>query len=144
MYLTDSAREDGSHAVLDHQTFYLDLGEANRDRNRTELVFALEYSALSSLGLPDLSPHSWAQYAQSLATNDTEWNLFYERYSRYGEFSSHPCHRGCRQDILCRLVTFQSGDDQKCRHIRSLVSQDEELDILADDDEDDDWWEEDF
>ena len=64
--------------------------------------------------------------------------------SRYGDFSEHPCHRGCRQDILCGLVTFQNGDDQKCRHIRSLVRQDEELDILADDDEDDDWWEEDF
>ena len=129
--------------MLDHQTYYLDLREANT--NRTELTFALEYSALSSLGLTDLSPLSWARYTESLATNQTEWKLFYQRYSRYGEFSSHPCKTACRQDILCRLVTFQSGDDQMCLHIRSLVSQDQELDILADEEEeDDDWWDEDF
>ena len=143
MYLTDSEREEGTQAVLDHRTYYLHLKEANR--NLTGLTFALEYSALSSLGLPDLSPHSWAGYAESLATNDTEWKLFYQRYSRYGEFSSHPCNRGCRQDILCRLVTFQSGDDQQCRHLRSLVRQEEDFDLLAEDEEDDDdWWDEDF
>ena len=144
VYLTDSAREGGSHAVLDHHTYSLDLVEANRN-NRTELTFALEYSALSSLGLTDLSPQSWAAYAESLATNQTEWELFYQRYSRYGEFSSRPCNRACRQDVLCRLVTFQSGDDTRCRYISSLVSQDQEFDLLAqEDEEDDDWWDEDF
>jgi len=128
VYLTDSEREDGTQAVLDHETYYLDLKEANR--NRTGLTFALEYSALSSLGLTDLSPLSWADYAESLATNDTEWKLFYQRYSRYGEFSSKACNRVCRQDMLCRLVTFQSGDDLQCRHVMSLVKHEEEFDLF--------------
>ena len=133
MYLTDSEREEGTQAVLDHRTYYLHLKEANR--NLTGLTFALEYSALSSLGLTDLSPHSWADYAQRLATNQTEWNLFYQRYSRYGEYSSKDCNRVCRQDMLCRLVTFQSGDDLQCRHVMSLVRREEPFDLLTDNEE---------
>ena len=124
--------------MLDHETYSLDLRESHS--NKTELTFSLEYSALSSLsslGLSDLSPLSWARYTESLATNQTEWNLFYQRYSRYGEFSSRPCNRACRQDILCRLVTFQSGDDQMCRHISSLVTQEEEFDLLTEEEDDD-------
>ena len=142
IYITDSKREEASHAVLDHQTYYVDLTEANRDNRTTSLDFRLEYSALSSLGLQDLSPASWGRYVETLATNDTEWQAFYQRYSRGGEFSSRACDGDCRLDIVCRLVTFQSGDHHMCHQMKLLVAE-EEYDLF-DQHEDGDWWDEEF
>ena len=146
IYLTDTKREEASTAVLDHQTYYFNLTEANNNSNtnRSRLNFRLEYSALSSLGLKDLSPESWSLYVETLATNDTEWRTFYERFSRFGDYSSAACRKDCRRDVLCRLVTSQSGDLSKCEQVRTLVTEEEEFDLFDSEEEEEEWWDEEF
>ena len=149
IYLTDTEREEASTAVLDHQTYYFNLTEANNNSNtnRSRLDFTLEYSALSSLsslGLKDLSPESWSRYVETLATNDTEWRTFYERFSRFGDYSSAACRKDCRRDVLCRLVTSQSGDLSKCEQVRTLVTEEEEFDLFDSEEEEEEWWDEEF
>ena len=140
IYLTDGAREKSTHVVLDHQTYYVDLEHENKVDQNATLNYTLEYSAKSDLGMEDMSPLSWSQYVNDLVVNKDEWSKFYKRYTRYGPYSSqHPCDETCKENILCRLLTFDSSELQMCHALKELIMEDVNSNEL-----DNDWWNEDF
>lgn len=135
IFLSDSSRPDASHALIDHHTFSLDLTQANLDDNNKSLKYTLEYSALRSLNLEDMSPTSWNKYVNKLVENDEAWALFYKRYSRNGPATDAACDSECKKNTLCRLVTFDSSDKTHCENI---------IEKNIDGDESEDWWDEEF
>ena len=119
IYYTDSYTDNATHLVLDHATYSLDLNTANTDN--TSISYTLEYTARESLGMQDLSPASWDLYVSHLVNNEQDWEIFYKRYSRGGPHASKHCGRQCKEDILCRLVTFDREDTSKCTMIKEQI-----------------------
>ena len=134
IYLTDGHSPDATHLILDHQTYYFDLHQANT--NNKSIDYKLEYTAKDSLNMTDMSPHSWSQYVSRLLTDEAEWSNFYYRLTRSGPMSQE-CDRKCKHMLLCRLVTFDSADTSHCDALEQFLPQDN---IIQEDD--DDWWDE--
>lgn len=62
-------------ALLDHESYYLNLTDANL-RNKAEWKF--EYSAKAAYGLESLQPQEWASLIQRLKTDDQLFQKFWE------------------------------------------------------------------
>ena len=141
IYHVDGKRQDSSHVLLDHETYYFNLDELNAESEHN-IKYKMEYSAKSSLEMKDLTPESWSQYVNELVVDDSKWEEFHQHYTRHGPASqkkSSLCSGKCKQEIICRLVTFDSGDQTMCHAVKLLISQNE-----FQTDENDNWWEEDF
>ena len=118
VYYTDSSRDNSTHLVLDHATYSLDLEMVNTLPSNTTLTYTLEYTARDSLGMQDLSPESWGGFVQRLVRDEEAWDMFYRRYSRGGPHAGKECKKTCKEDILCRLVTFDREDTMECGRIK--------------------------
>ena len=102
IYVIDSE----THLPIDHQTYFLDLEQANRVG---EAALALEYSARNDLNLADMSPESWYNYVRQLHANDVAYQQFRNHYYRYGpEADISPCEDDCKDQLLCSLLTSEA------------------------------------
>jgi len=121
VYYTDSSRPEATHLVMDMDTYSIDLPSANI--NTTHLNYKLEYKARKSLNISDLGPESWAGYVWTLVRDETVWQEFYNRYSREGPKTRNKCENECKQEILCRLVTFDREDTKACEKIKEEMKE---------------------
>ena len=62
-------------ALLDHESFWLNLTEANL---KDEAEWKFEYSAKEAYGLESLQPQQWAQLIQRFKTDDNLFQKFWE------------------------------------------------------------------
>jgi len=85
-----------------------------------------------------LSPRAWSDYVNTLVTDNEEWSRFYQRYSRNGPKSKETCTQDCKEMTICRLVTFDSSNLQRCDAIREFLRENNNQE------NNDGWWEEDF
>ena len=102
---------------MDHETFYFDMKKANL---KGHVNITKEYSARNDLNLEDMSPESWHQYVQNLATNTTEFQNFWHRIYRYGPASQQTCNQSCKKQRLCDLLTSESqliSTPQVCKNL---------------------------
>ncbi|UYV61789.1 SMPD1 [Cordylochernes scorpioides] len=60
--------------VLDHETYTMDLEEANRN---DKPVWELEYTAKADLGMPSLTPKDWNDLISRMAKDDDLFQKFY-------------------------------------------------------------------
>ena len=113
-YRLYSVAADGR--VVDHQTYVMDLEEANK-RPDQDPHYRLLYSARSAYNMPDLSPLSWHNVANRLQDNKTFFNMFYRNYNS-GSVKKL-CDPICRRRLICRLVSSQSHQtDKLCDHLK--------------------------
>ena len=68
--------------------------------------------------MQNLSPESWSEFVGTLVREKEAWDTFYRRYSRGGPHAEKKCNKTCKQDILCRLVTFDREDTRECSRIK--------------------------
>ena len=123
IYEIDGQRENSTSQIVDHQTYFYDL-EATLAQNR--LVSRYEYSAVRSLDLDDLSPKSWHEYVLRLASDRSAFDEYRSRYYRFGPVTeSVNCGTSCRKQLLCNLVTAESGELHHCAKVEALVDANE-------------------
>ena len=117
--------------VLDHQTFIMDIEEANKFPGR-EPDWPLLYSARTEYNMEDLSPASWQVVIHRLQTDKIFFNTFFKNY--HGGLSNvKPCDPNCRRRLICNLVSSRSHQtEETCRNIK-IVGE-------FSGDEDSPWW----
>lgn len=118
IYVVDGNRTDASWAVLDHETYFLNLTEANLS-GRDDWNFL--YAAKSAYNMTSMQPDEWQHVWSRLATNDTFFQRFY-RHSHRGSAAAAPCNDAlCRRNWLCRLRSGRSGDAPSCNQSGSVI-----------------------
>ena len=117
--------------MLDHQTFIMDIEEANKFPGR-EPDWPLLYSAREEYNMEDLSPASWQVVIHRLQTDKIFFNTFFKNY--HGGLSNvKPCDPNCRRRLICNLVSSRSHQtEETCRNIK-IVGE-------FSGDEDSPWW----
>jgi len=109
---------DVSHSgeVLDHQTWILDLEEANNNP-REELPWYMLYSAKSAYSMINLSADAWQTVVERLQVDAEFFEMFYAHYYS-GSRRRPPCDPTCRHRLVCNLVSGKShSQDETCREV---------------------------
>jgi len=95
-----------SGRVVDHETWFLDLKQANADV--TELpVWKKLYSAKEAYGLDTLNAQSWSDYVHLIDVDNNEFSKFYLNYHS-GSGERPDCDPICKRRIICSLKSSQS------------------------------------
>jgi sphingomyelin phosphodiesterase len=85
--------------ITDYSQYIMNLTSTN-ELNSPQWSF--EYSALASYNLPDFSPQSWGDLAQSFNDDDKLFQLFYKHY--YASANSGTCEGLCKISIICSVL----------------------------------------
>lgn len=108
IYEVDGHYVNSSRAILNHETYILDLVEANKGN----VKWKLEYSAKEAYGMKSLLPEDWDDLVHRMASNTTLFNTFYKYYTKSARNDS--CDDSCRKYTLCRVMSGRSHDDSAC------------------------------
>ncbi|XP_050417111.1 sphingomyelin phosphodiesterase [Patella vulgata] len=109
IYTIDGNYTGSSWAVLDHETYIMNLTSANL-YNKPE--WKLEYSAKKDYGMPSLFPVDWNNLIDKMSTNNTLLYQFYRYYYKLRTDGS--CDETCRKRVLCSLRSARSRDKNFC------------------------------
>lgn len=112
IYEVDGNYNSSSWAVLDYDSYILDLKLANE---RDKPVWIKEYSAKATYNLPSLSPANWNNLIEIMKTDDTVLKLF-NRY-KYKSTTDGSCSSTCRRELLCSLRSGRSNDPSLCKDL---------------------------
>ncbi|XP_054157645.1 sphingomyelin phosphodiesterase-like [Oppia nitens] len=116
IYTIDGDYDESTYEVLDYETYYLNLTEANINRDSKPLEYRLSYTAQQALGLQDLTPDSWHKLLLKMKNDTQLFNKFYEYfYNKSDNIGDNVCtSRQCRREILCRLMKAIAHDNYIC------------------------------
>ncbi|XP_063162141.1 sphingomyelin phosphodiesterase [Candoia aspera] len=115
IYHVDGIRPSSSYMVLDHETFILNLTEANVPSAVAQWQHL--YSARETYGLPMGFPADWDLLLYRLQTDEQLFRRFW--YLRFkGHPPAQPCSDGCKAAMLCALRTGRADDPKLCQSFK--------------------------
>lgn len=112
IYSVDGNYSNSTWAVLDHETYLMNLTEANASPSRKP-HWQLEYTAKSSWGMGSLQPQEWDALVHRMEHDALLFNKFYRSYLKQDPLAK-PCDSSCRRTFLCKLRTSKSADVRRC------------------------------
>ncbi|KPM07774.1 hypothetical protein QR98_0062760, partial [Sarcoptes scabiei] len=129
VYLVDQE----TFEIIDHQTYYLNLTEANLNGPGVPLHYRLSYSALDAYEMKTLSPMEWHRLVMRMRTpmirgdhlafRLQESNRLFRNFHRYFYNLSddigdeNKCdNENCKYEMLCKLLTAHSYNQTHCEH----------------------------
>ncbi|XP_075054548.1 sphingomyelin phosphodiesterase [Mixophyes fleayi] len=115
VYLIDGQYPNSSHVVLDHETYILNLTEANKNM-KEKPQWKLLYSALNTYGMKFAYPSDWEDLAQRFLRDDGLFQTFW--YLHHKGHVGEVCQESCKRSLLCDLRTGRSGDLQLCKDLK--------------------------
>ncbi|XP_075551077.1 sphingomyelin phosphodiesterase-like [Dermacentor variabilis] len=113
VYVVDGNYANSTWAVLDHETYLMNLTEANVDPQR-EPRWHLEYAAKAEFGMQSLEPAEWDDLLNKMELDDKLFDKFYRFYGKQDP-TAKPCYSVCRKSFLCKQRTSKSSDFKACR-----------------------------
>ncbi|XP_053703199.1 sphingomyelin phosphodiesterase [Synchiropus splendidus] len=113
VYYVDGNYPGSSRFVLDHETYILNLTEANhRPGNRSQPEedprWTLLYRASQAYGLPALLPADCERLTKALAADQRLFQRFW--FLQHKGHVSEPCRDACRAAAVCFLKSFVRCD----------------------------------
>ncbi|KAG1714646.1 Sphingomyelin phosphodiesterase [Nymphon striatum] len=102
--------ENNSWAVLNHDSYFLNITDANLTDKPQWLH---EYNAKEAYGLSSLSPEDWDKVVEGFKTNKTSFDKYY-RYQFHLSDATKPCDDACRKSTICAIQAASSGDKRFC------------------------------
>ncbi|KAJ3657922.1 hypothetical protein Zmor_009698 [Zophobas morio] len=118
IYYVDGDHANSTREVLDHETWTIDLEEANKSEDDPKWYRL--YSAKNSYQMESLRPKSWAKLVDDLINNADLFELFYKYY--YRDSPVRPtCDAKCKLQILCDLKSARSHERHKLCHDLELA-----------------------
>lgn len=112
IYHLDGVYPGSSYLVLDHETFILNLTEANTPGAVPH--WKRLYGAREAYGLPTAFPADWDLLVRRLQSEERLFHRFW--YLMYkGNPPNEPCRDACKTALLCALRTGRAGDPQLCK-----------------------------
>ncbi|XP_061754541.1 sphingomyelin phosphodiesterase [Nerophis ophidion] len=117
VYYVDGNYPNSSRLVLDHETYILNLTEANHKagepgRPEQNPKWTLLYRATKAYGLASLFPSDWEGLIRTFITEDRLFQKFW--YFRHKGHVSAPCKDTCKTTILCFLRSGRSDFLKQC------------------------------
>ncbi|CAM4318840.1 unnamed protein product [Caretta caretta] len=111
VYQLDGDYPGSSHMVLDHETFILNLTEANAPG--AEPRWQRLYRARQAYGLPSLFPADWDRLLRRFQADEPLFQRFWFLFHK-GHPPREPCREACKAALLCALRTGRSADPSLC------------------------------
>lgn len=118
VYVVDGSYPGSSHAVLDHETFILNLTEANAPGAVPH--WQCLYRARETYGLPSAFPADWDQLLRRFQDDERLFQRFWFLLHK-GHPPRAPCGAGCKAALLCALRSGRSDDPSLCRPLRPTL-----------------------
>ncbi|XP_035425417.1 sphingomyelin phosphodiesterase [Cygnus atratus] len=115
VYEVDGAYNGSSHAVLDHETFILNLTEANMPG--AEPHWQRLYRAREAYGMATAFPADWDLLIRRFQDDERLFQRFWYHFHK-GHPPREPCLEACKAALLCALRTGRSADPSLCRVLR--------------------------
>lgn len=133
MYFVDGNYKDSSRLVLDHETYILNLTEANNHPEGFSPMFpnsplnllspqsshpdpnpkwTLLYRASQAYGMTSLFPSDWDGLIQTFLSDDRVFQRFW--YLRYKGHVSEPCKETCKTSQICFLRSGRYDELEQC------------------------------
>ncbi|XP_050420367.1 sphingomyelin phosphodiesterase isoform X2 [Adelges cooleyi] len=118
IYYVDGDREQSTRTVLDHETWVMNLREANL---YDYPIWQKLYSTRTAYKLPSLLPQDWDAFINKL-TDDTEaFDLYYKHYWKNSPVRP-ACDAECKKRMICDLRSGRSHDRKTlCQEIESRI-----------------------
>lgn len=110
IFTIDGNYSQSSWEVLDHETYILNLTEANMKISTP--TWQLEYMAKSTFNMKSLFPEDWNDLITQMKSNDTLLQLFNTYYLKSRVTSA--CDDKCRKSLLCGLKSGRSHSPELC------------------------------
>ncbi|XP_015672780.1 sphingomyelin phosphodiesterase [Protobothrops mucrosquamatus] len=115
IYHVDGIRSGSSYMVLDHETFILNLTQANQPGAVAR--WQRLYGARETYGFPVAFPEDWNQLLDRLQADERLFQHFW--YLRFkGHPPTEPCGDACRKATLCALRTGRAADPKLCQTLK--------------------------
>ncbi|XP_053313908.1 sphingomyelin phosphodiesterase [Spea bombifrons] len=121
VYLIDGEYEGSSHMVLDHETYILNLTEANA-RGHEEPRWTLLYRALQTYGMKSAFPAAWDELIGRFLKDERLFQTFWYLYHK--GHVEEVCKESCKTTVLCTLRSGRSSDPQLCKDLGSTAPAD--------------------
>ncbi|XP_053872056.1 LOW QUALITY PROTEIN: sphingomyelin phosphodiesterase [Malaclemys terrapin pileata] len=115
VYQLDGDYPGSSHMVLDHETFILNLTEANAPG--AEPRWQRLYRARQAYGLPSVFPSDWDGLLRRFQAEERLFQHFWFLFHK-GHPPREPCREACKAALLCALRSGRSADPSLCRALR--------------------------
>ncbi|XP_058823057.1 sphingomyelin phosphodiesterase 1-like [Topomyia yanbarensis] len=114
--------ERDNFEILDHETWFYNLTEANQHPDRNPL-WTKEYSFKEQFNLADLSPVSLDGLLQKFAHTEAELLQFWKLKQKQADpMLASGCDRVCLRETLCTIVRTEYGDDAACSRLLAARS----------------------
>ncbi|XP_072401244.1 sphingomyelin phosphodiesterase isoform X1 [Diabrotica undecimpunctata] len=118
LYYVDGDHDKSTRAVVDHESWTMNLREANL--YGYPIWFKL-YSARQAFGLEALRPKDWDELVTKMTNDPKLFELFYKYYYKASPVRPS-CDTACRKKILCDLHSGRSHDRKNlCETIESRI-----------------------
>ncbi|XP_075707385.1 sphingomyelin phosphodiesterase [Rhinoderma darwinii] len=114
VYQVDGEYPDSSHVVLDHETYILNLTEANKRPNEVPR-WSLLYSALNTYAMKSAYPADWEDLVQRFLRDDRLFQTFW--FLHHKGHVGEVCQESCKTNVLCALRTGRSNDLRLCKDL---------------------------
>lgn len=108
-----------SHAVLDHETFILNLTEANVPGAVPH--WKRLYGARETYQLATAFPLDWDLLVRRLQTDERLFQRFWYLMHK-GHPPQTPCQEACKSALLCALRTGRAMDPRLCEPLKPVLS----------------------
>ncbi|KPP70268.1 sphingomyelin phosphodiesterase-like [Scleropages formosus] len=124
VYYIDGNYSNSSRLVLDHETYILNLTEANNHSHAPSLSGAgpvpnpkwtLLYRASEAYGLKTLFPADWDKLIGIFLANDQVFQKFWYLYHK-GHISE-ACKDACKSSTVCFLRSGRYDDPEQCKDL---------------------------
>ncbi|XP_026226069.1 sphingomyelin phosphodiesterase [Anabas testudineus] len=111
VYSVDGNYKGSSRLVLDHETYILNLTEANSSPAPNP-KWSLLYRATEAYGLSSMFPSNCNGLIRTLINDDRVFQKFW--YFRFKGHVSEPCRETCKTTILCFLRSGRYDELEQC------------------------------
>ncbi|KAF8793227.1 sphingomyelin phosphodiesterase-like [Argiope bruennichi] len=111
IYTVDGNYPQSSRYVLDHETYFANLTEANL---KMKLNWQFEYSAKEAYNMSSLFPEDWNNLTRKFQEDDFLFQKFHSYYYKMATFSTPDCDEKCKEKFICRMRRGQSNNPLFC------------------------------
>ncbi|CAB3361410.1 Hypothetical predicted protein [Cloeon dipterum] len=115
IYHIDGAYDGSSYRVLDHETWYYNLTEANLGGETVPPNWQKLYTFTESFGVASVFPQDMYDLTLRMINDTQLFQLYYSYYVKIGDPSlEEGCDEACVRKLLCKILTSVETDYTMC------------------------------
>nr|CAD7446823.1 unnamed protein product [Timema bartmani] len=118
IYYIDGDHKESTRAVVDHETWVMNLKEANL---YDYPIWYKLYSTRSAYQMPSLLPQDWDNLLNKMVTDNALFDIYYKNYWKNSPVRP-TCDSECKKRMICDLRSGRSHDRKElCQELESRI-----------------------